>query len=403
MKTLDMMCENNIGLLTACAGSGKSSSVQGLITMLEDNDKSYILMTPTGASSEVLSDFTGREAGTIHRQLGYNPSEGWGYNSDNKLTQDVVIIDEFSMVDIYLFKHVLDAIDLDKTKLLLVFDSYQLASVGCGNIAQDLLSSEIVPTTLLTHIFRYNEGGLMQVVTHIRNGEEFLPSNFTGTNIFGSKKDFIFSEVFQEKIPTQVLKIYDKLLSRDGYGIEDIMILSSQNKGDYGTKAINKMIQSVLQKKNVTKFIMRGDTKFHEGDKVIQTVNNYKAKDIHDDETNIFNGNVGIVSKVKWDEIVVTYKGNKHLVYSKEDLSQLDLAYCISVHRSQGSGCKQIIVVAPKAHTYMLNSNLLYVAGTRAKERVFMLGNIPTVNRAIKKKENLQRDTYLQGLLYLDK
>ena len=116
-----------------------------------------------------------------------------------------------------------------------------------------------------------------------------------------------------------------------------------------------------------------------------------------------YHGNVGIVSKVKWDEIVVTYKGNKHLVYSKEDLSQLDLAYCISVHRSQGSGCKQIIVVAPKAHTYMLNSNLLYVAGTRAKERVFMLGNIPTVNRAIKKKENLQRDTYLQGLLYLDK
>lgn len=403
MKTLDMMCKNNIGLLTAPAGSGKTSSVQGLINMLEDNNKSYILMTPTGASSEVLADSTGREAGTIHRQLCYNPLEGWGYNSNNKLTEDIVIIDEFSMVDIYLFRHVLEAIDLDKTKLLLVFDSFQLASVGCGNIAQDLLSSEVVPTTLLTHIFRYNEGGLMQVVTHIRNGEEFLPSNFTGTNIFGSKKDFIFSEVFQEKIPNQVLKIYDKLLSRDGYGIEDIMILSSQNKGDYGTKAINKTIQAVLQKKNATKFIMRGDAKFHEGDKVIQTVNNYKAKDIHDEETNIFNGNVGIISKVKWDEIVVTYKGNKHIVYSKEDLSQLDLAYCISVHRSQGSGCKQIIVIAPKAHTYMLNSNLLYVAGTRAKERVFMLGNIPTVNRAIKKKENLQRDTYLQGLLNLDK
>lgn len=400
MNTLKMMCINNIGILTAPAGAGKSSSVQSLIYMLDDNDKSYILMTPTGASSEVLSDFTKREAGTIHRQLNYNPSEEipWGYNKNNKLPYDMVIVDEFSMVDIYLFKHLLDAIDLEKTKLLLVFDSYQLASVGCGNLAQDLLSSKIIPTTILTKIFRYNEGGLMQVVTSIRDGEEFLPSDFKGTKIFGDKKDFIYSETNQMYIVQQVLKIYNKLL-KDGYSTQDIMILSSQNKGDYGTKEINKKIQHMLQKKKATKFVMRGETKFHEGDKVIQILNNYKAINIYGEETKVFNGNTGIVSQVKYNEIVVTFKGNKRIVYTKSDLEQLETAYSESTHKSQGSGCKQIIMVAPKAHTFMLNSNLLYVGCTRAKERVFLLGNIATINRAIKKKENLQRNTYMLNML----
>lgn len=400
MNTLKMMCQNNIGILTACAGCGKSASVQSFINMLEDNNKTYILMTPTGASSEVLSEFTKREAGTIHRQLDYNPSNknSWGYNQTNKLPYDVVIIDEFSMVDIYLFKHLLDAIDINKTKLLLVFDSYQLSSVGCGNLAQDLLSSKIIPTTLLTHIFRYNEGGLMQVVTSIRNSKEFLPSDFKGTKIFGTKKDFIYSETNQIYLIRQILKIYNKLLN-DGYDLQDIIILSSQNKGDYGTKAINKAIQYMLQKKHSTRFVMRGDTKFHEGDKVIQVLNNYKAKDIYDDKQTIFNGNMGIISQVRYNQIVVTFKGNKQLVYEKENLDQLELAYSITTHKSQGSSCKQVIMVAPKSHTFMLNSNLLYVGGTRARERVFLLGNITTINRAIKKKENLQRNTYTKYML----
>ena len=400
MNTPKMMCENNIGLLTAPAGAGKSSSVQSLISMLEDNDKSYILMTPTGASSEVLSDFTKKDAGTIHRQLNYNPSlePAWGYNENCKLPYDIVIVDEFSMVDIYLFKHLLEAIDLEKTKLLLVFDSFQLASVGCGNLAQDLLSSGIIPTTILTKIFRYNEGGLMQVVTSIRNSEEFLPSDFKGTKIFGDKKDFIFSEINQVYIVQQVLKIYEKLL-KDGYGIQDIMILSSYNKGEYGTKEINKKIQYMLQKKKATRFAMRGETKFHEGDKVIQIQNNYKALNVYGEETKIFNGNTGIVSQVKYNEIVVTFKENKNIVYTKSDLEQLETAYSESTHKSQGSGCKQIIMVAPKAHTFMLNSNLLYVGCTRAKERVFLLGDIETINRAIKKKENLQRNTYMLNML----
>lgn len=402
MQTLDMMCSNNIGILTAPAGSGKTASVNNFLDMLDDNNKSYMLCTPTGKSSEVLSEQTNRQAGTIHRQLKYKPTKDsnenpWGYNENNKLDVDVVVVDEFSMTDIFLFKHLLDAIDTSKTKLLLVFDSYQLASVGCGNLAQDLLDSKIIPITKLTKIFRYSEGGLMQVVTKIRNGEEFLPSNFTGVKVFGSKKDFIFVELQQQKIIQQVLKIYNKLLN-DGYSINDIGVVSSQNKGDFGTKAINKKIQYMLQKNKGNKFIITGDNRYFKGDKVIQIMNNYKAHTPLGEETDIFNGNTGVIIEVNWDTLIVDFDG-KLIQYDKSELNQLELGYCISIHKSQGMSIKQIICVTPKSHTFMMNSNLLYVANTRARERVYMIGNIITINRAIKKKENLERNTWMNDFL----
>lgn len=400
MNTLSNVCMHNVTILTAPAGSGKSASVQNLISMLKANRKTYMLCTPTGKSSEVLAEYTGEDSGTIHRKLEYNPSRdgnAWGYNVENKLPYDVVIVDEFSMVDIYLMKHLVDAIDTSKTRLLLVFDSYQLASVGCGNLAHDLLTSELIPTTILTKIFRYNEGGLMQVVTKIRNGENFLSSGFTGVEIFGSKKDFIFNEVQQSKLQRQIATIYKKLLN-DGYSIQDIMVLSAQNKGEYGTKEINKTIQRLVQKNNTKTFMMSGDNKFYVGDKVLQTVNNYKATTTTFGEDSVFNGNTGVIVSASFNEIVVDY-GNKEIVYSKEDAKQLELGYCTTIHKSQGSNAKQVIVAAPKAHTFMLNSNILYVACTRARERVYLLGNIITINRAIKKKENLNRQTWINKFM----
>lgn len=401
MGTLNMMCDNSIGILTAPGGSGKSASVQSFIQMADDNNKTYTLMTPTGASSKVLGDYVNRECGTIHRQLHYKPTNEdgspWGYNENNKLDTDIIIIDEFSMVDIFLLGHVIDAIDINRTKLLLVFDPYQLPSVSCGNIAQDLLSSGKIPTTVLTKIFRYAEGGLMNVVTKIRNSEKFLENTHKGNSVFGTNKDFVYSELNQELIPKQVLNIYKKLLS-DEYGLQDIMILSAQNKGDFGTKAINKHIQSFVQRGKGNKFVMRGIDKFFKGDKVIQVVNNYKAKNIHDNEVSVFNGNTGVVVEVYFKEIHIEFDCGV-VVYDKDSLSQIELGYCISIHKSQGDSAKQIIVISPKAHTFMLNSNLLYVAGTRAKERVFMIGNIQTINSAIKKKENFSRSTWLQNML----
>lgn len=401
MNVLSNCCKYNVSLLTAPAGSGKSQSIKNVINMLEDNNKSYLLCTPTGKSSEVLADYCGREAGTVHRQYKYNPKNNdspWGYNLKNKLDVDVVVIDEFGMIDVFLMKHILEGIDTSKTKLILVFDSYQLSSIGCGNIAHDLLTSNKIPTTYLTKIFRYNEGGLMQVATKIRNSESFLLNDFSGVKIFGTKRDFIFNEVQQEKIVHQIVAIYNKLLDQK-YSLQDIMILSCQNKGNYGTKIINKAIQMLIQKNKNNNFIMRGEDRFFKDDKVIQITNNYKALDIEGEETEVYNGNTGIIIDVNYNNLTVDFGKGKLIVYEKSELNQLELGYCISIHKSQGDSAKQVIVVAPKAHTFMLNSNLLYVGVTRAKERCFLLGNIITINRAIKKKENLTRNTFLKTLL----
>jgi exodeoxyribonuclease V alpha subunit len=212
INALKLLCNHNISILNGSAGTGKSQTTASIIKMLEDNNKSYKLFSPTGKAAKILAEYTHRNASTIHRGLGYIPPSEWTYNEENKLGCDVLIIDEFSMVDIFLFKHVINSINPNKTKILFVFDSYQLASVGCGNIAQDLLSSKEVPTVILTKIFRYAEGGLMQVVTNIRNGIKFLENTFTGTKIFGTKKDFIFCQLSDSKIQKQVLGIYKKLL-----------------------------------------------------------------------------------------------------------------------------------------------------------------------------------------------
>lgn len=399
LNTLNNLVRYNVSILTAPAGAGKSQSVKMAVNMLDDLGKSYIMMTPTGKSSEVLAEYSGKDVGTIHRKLGFNPSvtPNWGFNENNKLDVDVAIVDEFGMVDIFLMKHLLEAIDRKRTKILFVFDAYQLASVSCGNIAYDLLKSGVIPVNRLTKIFRYGEGGLMNIATKTRNSEKFLPNDFQGVKSFGTKKDYIFVQREDVKIPQQLIQVYEKLLL-DGYSVEDIMVLVSQNKGTYGTKNLNKVIQMIIQKDKNNNFIKRGDTSFYVGDKVIQITNNYKAITTEGKEEQIYNGNTGIVIAARNDMLVVKFK-NKKLVYSKDELFQLELGYVITIHKSQGDNAKQVIMITPKAHTFMLNSNLLYVGMTRAKERVWHIGDILTVNRAMKKKENLQRNTYLDRFL----
>lgn len=402
INTINILINNNICILTAPAGSGKSASVEAVLRMCDDNDISYKLMTPTGASSKILADYTGKECKTIHRGLEFKPTSEdktpWGLNKDNKIQEDFVVIDEFSMVDVDLFYRIMSAIDITKTKLLLVFDPYQLPSVGSGNLAQDILGFDFIPINRLTKIFRYSDGGLMNVATSVRNSQPFIKLESGRTNqIFGNKKDFIYYERKGKPVLDTLKAIYMKLLN--SYSIEDIMVLACQNKGDYGTVAVNKIIQNIVQKGKDNHFMIRGETKFFEGDKVIQIRNNYKAKTLNgvgdEEECAIFNGNTGVIQKVYFDYMVIDFDGTL-VKYEKEELTQIELGYCISIHKSQGSASKQVIVLSPNQHTFMLNSNLLYVGYTRARERVFAIGDVITIHRAIKKKANLTRNTWLK-------
>lgn len=427
MKSLEFVCHYPISILNGSAGCGKSMSVKGLLNMLEsDNKYSYILMTPTGKSSKVLADFTKRQSSTIHRGLGYNPSGyefdiidkygnqkiitlPWEFNQYNKLETDLLIIDEFSMVDVDLFKHLIDALDLTKTRLLIIGDNAQLCSVGAGNLLHDFMQSKIIPTATLTKVFRYSEGGLMKVATDVRMGKKYLSSSMRGkVTFFGKNKDYAFLDMPQEKITNNVLSLYQKMMKK--YNIEDIQVLTSKNVGEYGTVKLNNEIQRVANPNygsNVK--ITYGDTTYFVGDLVIQKSNNYRAKisrnrmeDYEDWSSTAFvaNGETGKIIEIDIQESLMYIDFDGIIVeYSKDDLKGLGLGYSISIHRSQGSSIKAVILITPSSDVYMLNSNLIYVGLTRMKEVCYHFGSISAVNQSVLKKANFTRRTFMQYLL----
>ena len=401
-KTSEYMCQHNVVMLVGYGGSGKSSSTQAFVNMLNAYHKSFMLLAPTGRAAKVLSGYTGENAMTIHRGLGYMPRHGWGYNEEHPLMQDVVIVDEFSMVDIFLFRHLLEAIDFSRTKLLLIGDDAQIPSVGAGNVLYDLLCYNQIPTITLNKIFRYGKGGLSTAATDTREGKEYLDKNQNGMQAFGDDKSYIFMPLSQDKLVDYAVNVYKTVL-KQGYNIEDIALLSCYNVGDYGTVELNKRLQNAVNPEAEAK-ITFGDSEFRLNDIVMNYVNDYKAM-IYDEEfldedntTFIANGESGKVVKILKDAMVIDYDGT--LVYCpKSSMKNIRLAYAISTHKSQGGQFKAVILITPRAHTYMLNSNLLYVGISRAKEKCYHLGEIRTVNLALKKKENFDRKTLLQKFL----
>ena len=355
-------------------------------------------------ASQVLAEYTKEKTFTIHRGLGYKHPNEWFYNTDNKLPYDVVVVDESGMVDIFLFKRLLEAIDFSKTKLLIIGDSFQLSSVGAGNILHDMLNSELIPTVHLTKVFRFGEGGQMTIATKTRLSEKFIDSNETRIMQYGNDKSYVFIPLPQEQLLFKMTQLYDKLL-KDGYKPKDIFVLTSYNKGEYGTIKINELLQPLANNIINKKYYKYGNINYYEDDLVMQCVNNYKSRvyDIDwdivtEDKTLITNGEIGIIYKILEKGIVIKFD-NHYIYYTNSNLKDLSLGYCVSNHKSQGGQSRIVIMITPRSHTFMLNSNLMYVAQTRAKEKVYHFGEPDVVNRAIKKKANLQRNTYLLELL----
>lgn len=396
-SVVDGICKNNVYILGGYSGCGKTASVQAVVNMCTKYKKKFLIAAPTGKASDVIAKTTGKKASTIHQLLNYVPEVGFKFNDENKLEADLIIIDEFSMVDIFLIEALLEAIDRQNTKLLLVGDFAQLPSVGAGNVAHDLVNTNVIPKTLLTEVFRYGEGGKSMIIEKMRQGKRFLESD-KPLQAFGENKDYVYVDCEGEELLNQMKYIYGKLLN-NRTSIEDILILSSQNKGDYGVNNINVIIQELVNNSDIQ--IKYGNSVFKLNDRVMQTKNNYSAVEIKDgieSKGYIFNGNIGTIIDIKEEEILVDY-GNKVIQYDKDDLDQLTLAYAISVHRSQGCTVKNVIFVSPPAHTFMLSRALMYVALTRAKETAYHLGKVKTINLALKKVDTKQRKTFLGHLL----
>lgn len=414
MGAVANVCKYPISILNGAGGTGKSFSTQAVINMLKDHHKTFRLFSPTGKAAKVLADYTKENATTIHRGLGYTPM-GWGYNQEHKIMCDIVIIDEFSMVDIQLFKRVIDAVDFNTTKLLLIGDNAQLPSVSCGNLLHDFMETKLIPTTTLTKVFRYGEGGLMKVATDVRFCEPYLTSSMKSKmTTFGDNKDYTFVDLPSEVIPQNVVGLYKKLLEK-GYSIDDIQVLTAKNVGDCGTVVLNNMIQKVANPNYGNEVFMKvGDTTYFEGDLVIQKVNNYKAeldlqhlseweKDMYSASEDvptafIANGETGIVREIYKSYCIIEFDG-VFVKYYRADMQMISLGYSITIHKSQGSSIKIVILCTPQSHIYMLNSNLLYVGLTRMKEGCYHLGALNSINQAVKKKANLTRHTHMQELL----
>lgn len=415
IMAVENVCKYSISILNGAGGTGKSFSTQAVINMLKDNHKTFRLFSPTGKAAKVLADYTKESASTIHRGLGYVPIENWTFNADNKLYCDIVIIDEFSMVDIWLFKRVIDAIDFKTTKLLMIGDNAQLPSVSCGNLLHDFMETKLIPTVTLTKVFRYGEGGLMKVATDVRFCKTYLTNAMKSKmTAFGENKDYTFVDLASEVIPQNVVALYKKLLDM-GNNIENIQVLTAKNVGDCGTVVLNNMIQKVANPNYGSEVYMKiGDTTYYEGDLIIQKVNNYKAElDLNsmseyereyyknNDEAPtafIANGESGIIKEIYNSYVIIDFDGIC-VKYYRNDMTMIGLGYSITIHKSQGSSIDNVILCTPQSHIFMLNSNLLYVGLTRMKKKCYHLGTLSSVNQAIGKKANLTRHTFMQQLL----
>ena len=402
-SVLKYLCDNNVIILNGSAGSGKSATTSSIINMLSDNNKTVTIFAPTGRASKISKSYTGLNAKTIHRGLGFMPPNSWKYNLNNKLDYDVIIIDEFSMCGLDLFGRLIDAIDFNKTKLLLVGDAAQLPSVSAGNLMRDFINSKKIPMVTLTKIFRYNSSGIINVATDIRMGKQYLPKTKDNMININGNKDYTFIKSSNENTLKSVVALYKKLLN-NGCKVEDIQVLSSYNKGDYGTVNINNKLQRIANKNYGSENNIKvGETTYYVDDIIIQKSNNYKAvvnNDAFSDDITTFisNGECGKIIDINNDVAVIDFDGTE-ILYTKSDLINVRLGYSISIHSSQGGSIKIPILVTPKSHTFMLNSNLLYVGITRATQQVYHIGDIFTVNNACLKREDFNRNTFMEDFL----
>lgn len=394
-------CCHQMMILTGGPGTGKTTTLNGIIRILEEKGESVGLATPTGRAAKRITELTGREAKTIHRMLEYTQpgaERTFQRNHGNPLEYDAVIIDECSMVDLWLFDHLLDALPI-KSRLILVGDVNQLPPVGPGSVLKDILSSGCVPAVELTEIFRQARESLI-----ITNAHAVLHGEMPVLN--ETKKDFFF---LPANHPQAALDLAVSLAAKrlpaayDFSPATDIQILSPTRKGTAGTANLNRALREEINPPayNKKELTFR-DTVFREGDKVMQIRNNYDLITERDDGTldaGIYNGDLGIVEAViPAQESLIVRFDDKRVTYTNETLEELEPAYAITVHKSQGSEFKAVILMVSEGADVLFTRNLLYTAMTRAKQLLIVVGSAARLKYMI---DNVTADKRYSGLKFM--
>lgn len=377
--------DNGVVIITGGPGTGKTTTINAIISIYEDLDMKVVLAAPTGRAAKRMTETTGRESQTIHRLLEFSfmeSEEEMSFNKDDEspIDADVIIIDEASMIDILLMNSLLKAIN-PGTRLILVGDVDQLPSVGAGNVLRDLIESGCIRVVRLDEIFRQAEESMIIVNAHRINKGDYPILN-------EKDKDFFFMDTgsTQETLATILDLVQDRLPKYYGVdSLRDIQVLSPMRRGEVGINSLNKHLQEVLNPKDDNwQEKQVGDEIFRIGDKVMQVKNNYKLKwnllkdgEEVDTGEGVFNGDLGFITDINNEESIVTvlFDDEKEVEYEFSELDEIKLSYATTVHKSQGSEFPVVLMPIHWGPPMLLTRNLIYTAITRAKKLVVLVGD----------------------------
>ena len=375
----------NVMVLTGGPGTGKTTVTKGIITALKLMHKTILCAAPTGKAADRMSEATEMEASTIHRLLKYNPATGPQYNEDNQFSEDVLIVDEMSMVNVFLLNTLLKAVHNDM-KLIFIGDVDQLPCIGAGNVLYDIIQSGKIPVVKLKEIFRQAASSKIITTAHAINNGEFPDLTI--------KKDsdlFFITKTDDEQIVEDIVDLIKNRLPQK-YNVKptDIQLLTPMKKGVLGTQALNERLQKELNP--IGNEIKYAGVIYRVGDKVMQIKNNY--------DKDVFNGDSGFIREINNIEktVLITFK-KRVIVYEFSELDEIMLAYAVTIHKSQGSEYPIVVMPITMSHWVMMKRNLVYTGITRAKKLCVLLGQKQTLYMGINNIDTTKRNTYLNNFL----
>jgi RecD/TraA family predicted helicase len=400
-EAIHLATKSNVFVLNGKGGVGKTTVLKGILNVHKDYKHACCALS--GKASKIMSNL-GLNAFTIHRLLGFDPKEGFKHNEKNKLPYHVVVIDEASMCNIQLMYSVICAVE-EGMKLIIVGDSGQLVGIGAGAVFDDILHSHKLPQKELKHVHRQAaKSGILSSANEIREGRQIIDTDINGKQIFGELKDFVLFPM-EGKNTVKELAIDVCRTFRDKNNVEDFQVITAlKSRGDISVKSLNIELQGIFN--DLSKpFIKRGGYEYRVGDRIIQSGNNYEAGENFD--ISVFNGTIGKVvdlekarSDKEKDKLFIKFEGiDETICYEKEQIDQIELAYAISCHRSQGSTIPYTLFVFDYSAYMLLSRQFVYTGLTRASKGCVMVCEGRALRHAVRTDSSGKRNTFLLEML----
>ncbi|GAB4227106.1 MAG: ATP-dependent RecD-like DNA helicase [Elainellaceae cyanobacterium] len=394
-QAVEMAASHRVVVLTGGPGTGKTFTTRTIVALWKAMGKTIALASPTGRAAQRLSEMTGQEAKTVHRLLEFDPSQmGFKRDGQNPIAADAVIVDEASMLDLFLANSLIKAIAID-SQLLLVGDIDQLPSVGPGNVLADLIASEQIPIIRLNEVFRQAQTSQIVVNAHRINTGQFPQLERVSNS---PRSDCLWLMAPEPPHGVQAIRdLITELIPTLGFEpVRDVQILCPMTRGETGTRNLNQVLQQLVNPPGAGKTeLTRGGMILRVGDRVIQQVNDYNRE--------VFNGDLGTITAIDLDEQEVTVRfADREVMYDYADLNEITLAWAVTIHKSQGSEYPVVILPIYMQHYLLLSRNLIYTGLTRARKLAIFVGPQKAIGFATKQVKDRQRYTLLAQRLNKD-